>query len=313
MASKATDTLRESPLAVVGPGAIGTTLAVRLAASGQGVAVVDHRPARVEAMRRDGLPLRTDEGEQIGAVQATIDPADLATVAIVLICVKCPALEAVGRVLRRLPTAAILVPMQNGLGVLEALGRGLGDDADRHTLVRAVTYLAARPDADGTIRQVANLPTRLDGCPARHDAATDVAARFRAAGLPVDVEDDLSPAVWRKLVVNAAINPVTALGRVPNGVLLQRPGLRAQMLALACEAAAVARAAGVAIADAEAGALATEAARHTAENLSSMAQDVMAGRPTEIAFLSGALLTRGEAFGLDLRETRRVTEAIDSL
>jgi 2-dehydropantoate 2-reductase len=313
MASKATDTLRESTLAVVGPGAIGTTLAVRLASSGQGVAVLDHRPARVEAIRRNGLPLRAAEGEWTGALQATTDPADLAAVEIVLICVKCPALESVGRALRQLPKSATLVPMQNGLGVLEALGRGLADDADQHTIVRAVTYLAARPDADGTIRQVANLPTRLDGCPARHEAATDVAERLLAANLPAEVEADLEPAVWRKLVVNAAINPVTALERVPNGAVLERPDLRAQMLALAYEAAAVARAAGVAIGDTEAEALATEAARNTAENLSSMLQDVMAGRPTEIDFLGGALLRAAEHYGLDLRETRRATDAIGNL
>ena len=297
-------------MGIVGPGALGTLLAVRLAASGCAVAVLDHRADRVATIRRQGLALRTDQGLVTVQVEATTSAAELGDVESIIICVKCTALVEVGRALAALDQRTTLVTIQNGLGVMEALSAGLGPAASRHALVAAVTYQAASPDADGVIHQVANLPTLLDGRASLGPAATAVAARLEAAGLPARVEDDLRPAVWRKLIVNAAINPPTALARVRNGELAEREDLRRQMLALAREAAQVARAEGLPLSDDAAERAALEAARSTAENISSMRQDVEAGRPTEIDFLSGALLRLAARHGLELPETRRVAEAV---
>jgi 2-dehydropantoate 2-reductase len=85
------------------------------------------------------------------------------------------------------------------------------------------------------------------------------------------------------------------------------------MFALAREAAQVARAEGVSISDEAAEQAALDAARQTAGNISSMRQDVEAGRPTEIEFLGGALLRLAERHGLDLRQTRRATDAVRRL
>lgn len=297
-------------IAIVGPGAIGTLLAVRLAASGRAVVVLDHRADRAAAIRREGLRLRTDGGLVAARVEATTSPGDLRDIEAIIVCVKCTALTEVGRTLAALREPTTMVTIQNGLGVMEALSAGLGGAAEQHALVAAVTYQAASPDADGVIRHVANLPTLLDGRAAVRRAAAAVAARLEAAGLPAGLEDDLRGAVWRKLVVNAAINPPTALARVRNGELAERQDLRRQMLTLAREAALVARAEGVAITDESAERAALEAARSTAGNVSSMRQDVEAGRGTEIEFLGGALLKLAERHGLELPETRRVTERI---
>jgi 2-dehydropantoate 2-reductase len=297
-------------IVIVGPGAIGTLLAVRLAVGGCPVAVLDHRPDRAAAIRRDGLRLRTEAGLLIAPVEATTSAAELRDVEAAIVCVKCTALADAGRTLAALGEPTTLVTIQNGLGVMDALASGLGPAAARHTLVPAVTYQAASPDADGIVRHVANLPTLLDGCAAVHDAATAVAARFSAAGLPTHVEADLRAAIWRKLVVNAAINPLTAIEHVRNGELAERPELRCTMFALAREAAAVARAEGIDLSDEAAEAAALDAARSTAGNVSSMRQDVEAGRPTEVDFLSGAVLRLAARHGLDLPHTRRIVEGI---
>jgi len=298
---------------IVGPGAIGITLAVHLSRGGRPVTVLDHRPDRAERIRAEGLRLLTEDGLVTATVSAAARAADVAVADLIIVCVKCPALERAGRSLADLPESSTIVTIQNGLGVIEALARGLGQAAARHTLLAAVTYQAASPTAEGTIRHVANLPTLFDGAPAVRKAADMAADTFESAGLPARVEADLRETVWRKLIVNVAINPLTALERVPNGVVAERSGLRERMRALAREVARVARAEGRAITDREAERSALKAARETAANISSMLQDVEAGRPTEIEFLGGALLRLADEHGLDVPHLHDVTEAIRRL
>ena len=104
--------------------------------------------------------------------------------------------------------------------------------------------------------------------------------------------------MWGKLVINAAINPLTALLRVPNGELLQRPAAHLLMRVLAQEAAAVATALGIHLPFEDAVRAAEEVARKTANNHSSMFQDIRRGAPTEIDAICGAITQTGEKLGV---------------
>ncbi|MBB6646776.1 ketopantoate reductase family protein [Halobellus ruber] len=130
------------------------------------------------------------------------------------------------------------------------------------------------------------------------DPASGVAAAFRAASIGAEVESDIGRRLWRKLAVNAAINPVSALARIRNGRVFEGP--TAEYAARAArEAADVARAEGV---DLDAGAAVEAAqtvARRTADNRSSMFQDVAAGRRTEIDAVSGVVAERADEHGVD--------------
>ncbi|NLX60694.1 MAG: 2-dehydropantoate 2-reductase [Phycisphaerae bacterium] len=300
-------------IVIVGPGAIGTLLAVRLHAAGHEVHVLDHSPDRAARLNRDGLLLETETRRLRARCRATTRAADLPAADLAVVCVKCPALADAGRQLADLPHPTTLLTLQNGLGVLDALRQGLGAAAARHRLVASVTYQAANRGPDGIVRHVANLPTLLDGSPPLRPHAEAAATLLGSAGLPATVEDDLRPALWRKLAVNVAINPLTALEEVRNGQLAERDDLRRQMLALAREAAAVARAEGVALSDQQAEAAALDAARATADNVSSMWQDVRAGRATEIEFLGTALLRLAAHHGLPLPATADVTARVRAL
>jgi 2-dehydropantoate 2-reductase len=108
---------------------------------------------------------------------------------------------------------------------------------------------------------------------------------------------DVEAVLWEKLLINVGINPLTALLRVPNGALPELPEAWALAVAAAVEALAVAQAAGVPLAvDPE------ERLRQvclaTAANHSSMLQDILAGRPTEIEALNGQVAARGRALGV---------------
>jgi 2-dehydropantoate 2-reductase len=104
--------------------------------------------------------------------------------------------------------------------------------------------------------------------------------------------------LWSKLVINAAINPLTALLRVTNGQLLERPAARTLVAAAAREAADVAAALGLRLTYPDPVAAAESVARRTASNTSSMLQDVMRGAPTEIDAICGAIVSAGEEWGV---------------
>ncbi|MEZ5573698.1 MAG: 2-dehydropantoate 2-reductase [Halioglobus sp.] len=120
----------------------------------------------------------------------------------------------------------------------------------------------------------------------------------------------ITRALWSKLAVNCIINPLTALHGCRNGALAQRADLREQVAALVDEVAAVSRAAGyVDIAQSLDQNVANVIAG-TADNRSSMLQDIQLGRPTEIDYINGYLLQVAAGHGVDAPHNRALVERI---
>jgi len=132
---------------------------------------------------------------------------------------------------------------------------------------------------------------------------------FDGARIPVEAVPEFEREVWRKVLVNAAINPVTAARGVTNGVLLEDPG-RTEALQLLGEALAVARAEGFDFTSEEVTRDFERIARATASNRSSMLQDLDRGRPTEIDAISGEILRAAARHGLELPATRAIVAEI---
>ena len=121
---------------------------------------------------------------------------------------------------------------------------------------------------------------------------------LEVAGFNLDILDDVQGLIWGKLVVNAAINPLTALLRMPNGGILSRTSANQLSTDLAREVIAVAEAKGIQLPYADPVQAAKGVASQTAANHSSMYQDIMRGAPTEIDSICGAVVEEGKAFGV---------------
>jgi 2-dehydropantoate 2-reductase len=140
----------------------------------------------------------------------------------------------------------------------------------------------------------------------------EVAALFRRAGLPCEVRGDIEAVLWEKLLVNVGINPLTALLQVKNGDLLNLPPAWEIAVAAATETLAVARAGGIHLSvDPEV--RLREVCTATAANRSSMLQDVMAGRQTEIEALNAQIAARGAAHGISTPVNHLLTQLIRAL
>jgi 2-dehydropantoate 2-reductase len=276
-------------IAVFGPGALGCLFAAKLAQAGHNVRLVDHRADRADRLRRSGITIETGEGTLTLPVPVKVEHAFPCELALVL--VKSHATASL-----QLPPDCPVLTLQNGLGSAEALAKTVGPSR----LLVGTTAEAATWLSEGRVRHAAPGITWLGAwthCP--HDSAI---AALCSAGFDARHSSDPRESLWTKAIVNAAINPLTALLDVPNGALPENASSRGLLRALAEEAAAVAAAEGYGLGGGHAE-RAEQVCRDTAANISSMLQDIRAGRKTEIEAISGEVLRRARAAGLPVPAT----------
>ncbi len=182
------------------------------------------------------------------------------------------------------------VSLQNGLGNEEILAAGGAP------VIGAVTNNGATLRASGEVFHAGIGEVLLGGSPG--EAARRLAACLVAVGLPARAVEDIGKPLWDKAILNAAVNPVTALLGLRTGELLADPGRALVVRRLVDEGCRVARAAGADCAPAEVLAQVRRVAARTPENRSSMLQDLERGRATEIGAISGVIGARGRAAGI---------------
>lgn len=288
---------KKSPLkiAILGIGAMGTLFGSRLQPLAE-VTLLGTWLEQIETIRRDGLLVTHPDGQQSRHwLHITSNPAEVPPADVALVLVKSYQTARAAR-----QAAAILKPhgvaitLQNGLGNLESLAAVLG----RERVSLGTTAQGASVLAPGLLRHAGQGPTHLGRLSSRTNLLGQVVDLFNAAGLETSLVDDVASLVWGKLAINAGINPLTALMRVPNGMLVEDESLRRVMAAAATEAARVAEAQGIRLPFADAAARAAEVAKATATNYSSMLQDVNRAGPTEIDAISGAVVRFGRRLGV---------------
>lgn len=299
-------------VAIIGPGALGCLLAALFFQAGEEVLLVDYRPERAQALRRGGLKFRDLEGrEQVLPVTVAAGP-DLAPADLAVMTVKAHQTATAARHLTRLlAQGGLALTLQNGLGNLEKMAQAVGPER----LLAGVSFVGATRPRDGEVIFAGAGPTYIGAAPgsrATPEKVAQVAALFHRAGLACEVRADIEAMLWEKLLVNVGINPLTAILRVLNGALPRLPEAWEVGVAAAQEAMAVARASGIAL-SADPEALLSEVCNATAKNRSSMLQDVLAGRETEIEALNGEVAARGAALSLPTPVNLLLTRLVKAL
>lgn len=237
-----------------------------------------HVPYAVTRTRRDKYAMRIEGAEE--PIEVVLVDKLPGSVRYSLVAVKAYDTESTLGAIAGTP-----VIFQNGVGGLELIRERLGVG-----LGAVLTYGVSR------IGGVVEL--RGHGEVVLPEEAGELADALRAGGASVRIVRDVEPYRWLKTAVNAAINPITALLRAKNGVVLESPHARALAEAAAREAGLVAERLGVKLpADPVEELLRVAAA--TRENYSSMLQDVLAGRRTEVDYINGAVVSYGRRAGVE--------------
>ncbi|MDJ0753696.1 MAG: 2-dehydropantoate 2-reductase [Ardenticatenaceae bacterium] len=280
--------------AIVGVGALGSLFAARLVAVTP-VLMIGHWIDHLQQIEHHGLELIELDGQSSHhpiPVSRQFHQLKDRPIDRVLVLVKGPQTAAAAEdIARILPAGGQVLTLQNGLGNREILKQNLPTaDVQAGTTAQGATVVAP-----GIVRHAGNGKTYLP------PAAADWASLFDLAGIPVEIDPNVEAIIWKKLIVNAGINPLSAILNQPNGFLAENPEARVTMMQAAREAAQVAAAVGISLTydDSDNPAKAVlEVARQTAGNLSSMVQDVRRGVKTEIESITGVIVRLGQKYGV---------------
>jgi len=286
-------------IAVIGPGAMGCLFAARLQEASLPVTLVDHDPARAQRLKAAGVTVEASNGSFTTYPEVVSSVPPDAALRIVLV-------KAHHTAALELESDGPVLTLQNGLNNVETLCSKVGA---RHVLA-GVTCEAATLLGEGRVRHVASGLTKLGAwtsCPTHFAEEA-----LRAAGFDVEVTEAPGQAIWEKVAINAGINPLTALLDVPNGRLLELREARQLMRDLVVEAVKVASTEGYRF-DHSLVERTEEVCRETGENISSMLQDIRAGKQTEIEAISGEIQRRGQRAALPTPRTRVVWQLVRSL
>ncbi len=223
-------------------------------------------------------------------LQADTDARAAQGADVVLFCVKSADTEDAGRLLKPfLREGALVVCLQNGV-----------DNADRlravlpgHVVAAAVVYVATEIAGPGHLKHHGRGELVIE--PAQGSEA--LAQALVAAGVPTELSPDVRGALWMKLILNSAYNAISAIARKPYGDCVGSEGIRDVMRDVVDECVAVAQAEGVSL-PGDPHAATRKLVESMPSQFSSTAQDLARGKPTEIDYLNGHVVRRGEALGL---------------
>ncbi|MFB6134201.1 MAG: ketopantoate reductase family protein [Halanaeroarchaeum sp.] len=292
-------------VAVVGAGAIGSLFAAEVSRVAT-VTLVGREGDHLDAVRERGVTLERGDETVTASLRATSDHRAVRGADWLLLAVKSyDTASAMADVASHLDATPILT-LQNGLGNAETIDRV----APGCPIVVGTTAHGAYVSSPGVVRHTGRGETVIgeydDGGPA---PANTIAGVLEEAGFEPTVTRTPMDAVWEKVLVNAGINPPTALAEVTNGRLIEDESGAAVVVAAIEEGRDVAAAAGRDV-SADLTRRARSIARRTATNRSSMLQDLRSGSRTEIEAINGAIVERGDALGVDTPVNRTLANLV---
>ncbi|MGH3003001.1 MAG: ketopantoate reductase family protein, partial [Gaiellaceae bacterium] len=208
---------------VVGCGAVGSLFAANLATLDD-VDVWAYDPARehVDAINRDGLRL-TGAGEVVGAVHATADASELPPCDFGIVATKAMHTDAAVAATAHAFAEGCVATVQNGIGNEEVLARHV------ERVIRGTTFPAGKIAAPGVVQWDVNGDTTFgpfDDRPAPFDQVELLADACTRGGMPAKAVRDARGPQWRKVIFNAATNPLGALTGLTHGRVCEQPALR---------------------------------------------------------------------------------------
>ena len=296
-------------IAIVGAGAMGSVYAGLLASAGNEVWAIDPWAAHVTVIRERGLRVEGASGDRVVRIGATTEPADVGPVDLVVIATKAMHVRAAAEGARALlgPETVVLT-IQNGLGSGDVAAEALGDD---RVVLGVAGGFGASIVAPGHVHHHGLELVRLGE---RHGPVTPrverVAGAWRAAGFTVRTYDDVDRLVWEKLICNVCFSGTCTVLGVTIGEVLDDPDAWSVASACAREAFDVAMASGVALSFDDPLPYVRAFGERLRGARPSMLLDRLAGRPSEIQVINGAIPPRAAAVGLAAPVNETVTALV---
>jgi 2-dehydropantoate 2-reductase len=287
---------------VLGAGAIGSLYGAKLAAGNDDVTLIG-RPDHVRAINENGLKIEGLEHQTVH-VRAAAHIERVAPDALILLTTKVPAtasaLQPIAPLVRDDTT---IVALQNGLNSDEIARAAVGE---RGNVLRGITQSGVIFEQPGVIRYMAKGYTLLE----EHQRSARIASIFNAAGLDCRICPDIKTEAWRKLIFNCVVNPITTIVGCKVGGIVD-PTLDRLKKLIVSECLTVARAEAIELEGDLLGEI--NATYAGSQNIVSMQQDLVRGRPTEIDYLNGTIVALGGRHRLECPVNEGLTRIIKAM
>jgi 2-dehydropantoate 2-reductase len=294
---------------VVGPGAMGCLFAARLSIAGNEVALAHHDRDRAQKITEQGIRVTGISGTYEVRIPTVVGAAPFAP-DFILICVKSTDTRAAGEgISGSMGTETMVVTLQNGLGNMEILEEIFGPGR----VLGGVTAQGATLVDEGVIRHAGEGETVIGPEGEEDGPVHKLVSVMNQAGFKTRSAEKVEELIWGKLVINVGINALTAITRLKNGLLPAIKGTRAIMEAAVEEAVSVARARGVRLPYEDPLTRVIAVCEATKENVSSMLQDVLKQKATEVEAINGAIAKEGDVLGIPTPVNRTLTELVDAI
>ena len=303
-------------IAIAGSGAIGRLFGAFLARGGHQVILLDIKQTVIDGINRSGIGLmelgesNPDTVQEL-PVQALSDPSTISDCDLVLLTVKSHAtLSAAKSVLHLISEESPIMTLQTGLGNIEILEKLV----PRHHIIPAFTFMSATALGESRVRHGGIGKTYLGELNGAFTPRLEkVCKAFNASGLPSQMVHRIIGRLWCKVIVYSAINPLSAILRIPNGNLLSTMESITLMKKLIDEGKKVADAAAIDLVYTDLYELLFDACRQSSNTLSSMLQDLLNDLPTEIEAQNGAICRFAEDKGVSTPTQHTMVQLIKLL
>jgi 2-dehydropantoate 2-reductase len=298
-------------IVIVGPGAIGCLFAAYLAKSKEEIWLLDKNSQRAAKINECGISIEGSSGVWQSKPKATANPKDIGQADLILICVKSfNTKAAIEQISPLLDQETKILTLQNGIGNVEIISELAGEER----VIAGVTNEGATLIDIGKIRHAGRGETIIGAI----DGKTPVAMRvirevFNKVGFECKMSRDIKSLLWSKLIINVGINALSAITRLPNGKLIEYEGTKRILRDAVTEAAKIAKRKRIKLIFDDPLAKVEAVCEGTQGNFSSMLQDVLRKKRTEVDFINGVIVRLACELGIDVPTNRFLLDLVKTI
>jgi len=298
-------------IVIVGPGAMGCLFAAFLSKSKEEVWLLDKNKENAARINEKGITLQGLSGSWQAKPKTTANVQDIGKADLILICVKSfDTKQAVEQIKPLLQENTKIMTLQNGIGNIEIISELAGEDK----VIGGITSEGATLIETGKICHAGRGETiigTMDGkMPVEIRGIREI---FNKAGLQTKLSRDIKGLAWSKLIINAGINALTAITRLPNGKLMEFEGTKRILRDAVTEATRIAKRKRVKLIYDDPLAKVEAVCESTSGNISSMLQDVLKKKRTEIDFINGVVVRLGQELGIAVPTNKFLVDLVKTI
>jgi 2-dehydropantoate 2-reductase len=284
-------------IVIVGAGAIGSLLAAYLLKSKEEILILEKTKERALKINQNGINIESSSGNWKTKPKATAELKDIENADLVILTVKSyDTKETISRIKSVITDKTFVLTLQNGIGNVENIAEFINPDK----IIAGTTNIGATFLELGKIRHAGKGETIIGTI----DNKLPVEIRhirevFNKAGLETKISREIKGILWSKLIISTGINALTAITRLENGKLIKLEGTKKILREAVTEALRVAKRKRIKLIYDDPLAKVESVCEATATNTSSMLQDVLRKKHTEVDYINGAIVRLAQELGMN--------------